>query len=165
MARVGKFVGRNSYKNVIDTSGSLAPASVSVTTVGVAVDSGSVSQTSNDIPIGAKLSAIFYTIYVYSDSTSSQDPHIDMYWYKRPPQLGTNPTPGNVGSSDLKRYVIHEEKGLAGNRTTGMPMIIKGVLRIPKALARFALGDELQFRILAPIPGFFCSKHIYRVIY
>ncbi len=155
----------NSFKNVIDTSGSLTGASVSVTILAVAVQPGNLDTLSNQVPIGGKISAIYYSLYIFSDATEVQNSLVDIYWWKRQEGSLSIPIPGAVGISQSKRWVFHEEKGLSGNRTTGTPMVIKGVLKIPKPYQRFGNGDELQMRILAPIAGFFCAKHIYRVVY
>ncbi len=158
----------NSFKRVIDTSGALTGASVSVTSVATASTTTSTDPTgSTGVPIGGRLSAIFYSLYVYSDATEIQIPLIDVYWAKWPSSAVTEPVPGNTDISDVKRYIIHEEKGLAGNRTTGQAMVVKGVLKIPKVWQRWALGESLEMRIVTStgVDGFFCAKHIYRVIY
>ncbi len=157
----------NSFKRIIDTSGALTSGSVSTTAVAAASSLTSADPTgSTQVPIGGRLSAIFYSLYVYSDATEAQVPLIDVYWWKVPSSALTAPTPGATDTSELKRYIIHEEKGLAGNRTTGQAMIIKGVMKIPKVFQRWALGDQLEMRILSSnAAGVFCAKHIYRVIY
>ncbi len=154
-----------SFKRIIDTSGGLAAGTVSITTVASTSDSSTAVDPTgtSDTGVGARLSAIFYTVYVFSDATASTSPLVDMFWWKNPGGTSTAPVAGNTDISPSKRFIIHEEKGLAGNRTTGTPMVIKGVLRIPKSMARFGINDQFELRILSPVAGFFCSKHIYRV--
>ncbi len=151
------------YKNVIDTSGAITAASVSTTDVAIAVETNGLDQKSNEVPIGGRISAMFVTLYVFSDTTESGNPLVDVYWWKNPANALTAPTPGNTGASNYKRFIFHEEKGLAGNRTTGSPMIFKGVLKIPRQLQRFSLGDKVQVLVLSPTAGRFCLKTIYRV--
>ncbi len=170
MARIGRALALrpvNSFKRIIDTDGALVAGSVSTTTVAAASSTTAADPTgSTDVPIGARLSSIFYSLYVYSDATEVQVPLIDVYWAKWPSSLVVEPTPGSTDISPVKRYIMHEEKGLAGNRTTGQAMVIKGVLKIPKVWQRWALGEQLEMRILSSnASGVFCSKHIYRVIY
>ncbi len=153
----------NSYKNVIDTSGGLTAATVSVTAVATATQPGALTTVSNLVPIGGRMSAVYYSLYIYSDAIESTSPLIDIYWWKRVAGTDTIPIPGSTGTNENKKWIFHEEKGLAGNRTTGMPMIIKGVIKIPPRYQRFANGDDFEMRILAPVAGFFCAKHIYRV--
>ncbi len=155
----------NSYKNVVDTNGSLAAATVSVTPIAVSVNLAVTVATNNHVPVGGRISAIYYSLYLFSNATEIQDSLMDIYWWKKQADITTPPTPGQTGASESKRWVIHEEKGLAGNRTTGTPMVVKGVLKIPKPYQRFGIDDKLEMRILAPIAGLFCSKHIYRVFF
>ena len=124
----------NSFKRIIDTSGGLSAGSVSTTTVAAGLSSSTaVDPTgSTSVPLSGHLSAIFYTVYVYSDATEAQSNLVDMYWWKNPDGSSTAPIAGNTDISNAKRFIIHEEKGLAGNRTTGQPMVVKGVLRLPE---------------------------------
>ncbi len=166
--RVSRFTGKQSYKNIVDTNGSLAAGAVSVNTVVQSVDLGALNQKLNQVPTGSRLSAIWYSLYVFSDATSVQDSLVDVFWVKNEGgafQTADLPNPGQTGASPLKRFIIHEEKGLAGNRTTGTPMVVKGVLKIPYKLGRFGIDDTLECRILAPVNGLFCLKHIYRAMY
>ncbi len=167
--RVSKFTGRDSYKVVQDTEGGLVGGSVSTTDVAIAAELLDFDQRGNEVPIGGKVSAIFYSVYVMVKITSGT-PLIDMYWWKNVANnLTPIPTPGNTGVSDFKSWIIHEEKGLAsGNEEGGIPMIVKGVLRIPPKMQRFALNDRIQFKLQVTTPGQngnFCAKHIYKVIY
>lgn len=163
--RVTKYTGRNTYKNVIDSSGGLASGTASVTDIAVAVESLNLDQDSNEVPIGGKLSAIFYSLYVFADTTASV-PIVDVFWWKNTANQFTQPTPGNTGVDQNKSKVFHEEKGLAGPKDTGVPMVIKGVLRIPPVLQRFGLADRIQMVLESQnVAGDFCAKHIYKVIY
>jgi len=155
----------NSYKNVVDTNGSLSGGTVSITPIAVSVNLAVTVATNNHVPVGGRISAIYYSLYLFSDATSIQDILMDIFWWKKQADIITSPTPGQTGVSESKRWIFHEEKGLAGNRTTGTPMVVKGVLKIPKPYQRFGIDDKLEMRILAPINGLFCSKHIYRVFF
>ncbi len=166
--RVNKFTGRDSYKAVVDTEGGLT-TSVSTTDVAIAVEVLDFDQKGNEVPIGGKISSIFYSVYVFQD-TPSILPLVDIFWWKN---VGNNltpvPTPGNTGVSIFKSWIFHEEKGLtSASGLGGMPMIIKGVLRIPPKMQRFALSDRIQMLIQLPTSGStgnFCAKHIFKVIY
>ncbi len=160
-----RFSGKQSYKNVVDTNGSLAANTTSVNIVAQAVSFDVLDVTLNEVPVGARLSAIYYTLYVFSDATSVQDSLVNVFWAKDPASALALPNPGATGASDAKRFIIHEEKGLAGNRTNGMPMIVKGVVRIPYKLGRFGINDSFVCHIRAPVNGLFCLKHIYRCSY
>lgn len=76
-----------------------------------------------------------------------------------------------VGTSDLKRFVIHQEMVMTGTtftRDAAVPKtLFKGVIRIPKSLQRFGSQDRLQV-ILSHRTGeatqqtSFCLQCIYK---
>ena len=157
----------NSFKRIIDTSGSLGAGAVSTTTLaGASTSTTAVDPTGTSaVPTGAHLSAIYYSVFIFTDATEAGDPTVDLFYWKNPGGELTAPTAGATDASNNKRHIIHEEKGLAGNRTTGTPMVIKGVLRIPSHYRRFGIGDQLELRIKSVVAGFFCAKHIFKVYY
>jgi len=74
------------------------------------------------------------------------------------------PEPGATGGHDNRRWIMHEEKGLAPDVADGgTPMVFKGVLKIPKGRQRMGADDQLTVRILSEFyAGFFCLKCIYK---
>jgi len=154
----------NSTKNIVDTEGALVSGLNSVTDVAVGVEVQNYSATSNEVPRGGKISWIFYSVYIFNDTTVSV-PLVHLYWWKNIGGVSTLPTAGNTGVSDLKRFIFHEEKGLAGPQSGGTPMIIKGVLKIPPSKQKFGLNDKIQLVINSAEGGDFCAKHIYKVFY
>ncbi len=161
--RIGPVV--RSYKNVIDTSGGLTAGVVSTTAIAVTVTSNNLVETSNNIPVGGKVGAVYYSIYIFSNSTESTSPVVDLFFWKQQVGVLSAPVPGQTGSDPNKRFVFHEAKGLAGNRTQGMPMHIEGVFRVPRVYSRFGLDDQLQMKLQNPVAGFFCAKFIYKVFH
>ncbi len=156
----------NSYKNVIDTEGGLTAGINSVTDVVAAVEIQALDQTANQVPVGAKISAIFYTLYVFTDGTEATTNVANVYWWKKPSPGLSVPSPGVTTVSENKNMIFHEEKGLGGNRTNGTPMVVKGVLKLPKSMSRFSVNSKLQMVLQIPnVSGTFCSKHIYKVFY
>ncbi len=164
--RVTKFTGRNTYKNIVQTEGALADNATSTTVIAVADQIESVSQKLNEVPVGGTISAVFYSIYIYSNGIEADIPIINMYFWKNVSGQLTAPTLNNEGSSDAKSWIIHQEKGMAGNRLTGNPMIIKGVFRLPSKMKRFTLGDQIELKLkVNGATGKFCALFIYKVIY
>ncbi len=156
----------NSYKNVIDTEGSLAAGATTTTVIATAVEMGVVDMDLNEVPHDAKLSAIYYSLYLFSDATEAQDSRVDVLWWKQPGgDIANDPISGLVGVSVHKRHVFHEEKGLAGNRTTGTPMVVKGSFKIPRSYQRMNFNDTIEMKIQSVQNGLFCAKHIYKVFY
>ncbi len=75
------------------------------------------------------------------------------------------PTPGTTGSHSNKRFIIHEEKGLAGGgdaSLAGVPMIFKGVLGIPRGFRSNRAQDKLSIAIRCNFATKVCTKFIYK---
>jgi len=158
----------NSFKNIIDTDGGLVAGLASVTPVAIAVEVQNLVATSNNVPRGGHVRSFYYSLFVFADDTTgSVPPLIDVYWWKNVGGVSTRPTNGSTGSSDLKRFILHEEKGLSSSKELGgMPMIVKGVVKVPPSKSKFGLNDTIEMVLeSANISGQFCAKHIYKVIY
>ncbi len=75
------------------------------------------------------------------------------------------PTPGTTGLHENKRFILHHEKGLAGGgdvSLTGLPMIFKGVIKIPKGMQTFRSGDRILIIARANFASKFCLQAIYK---
>ncbi len=75
------------------------------------------------------------------------------------------PTPGATGLHINKRHILHEEKGLTGGGNaslTGIPMVFKGVIRIPKGSQRIGESDVFRICARANFASKFCVKVIYK---
>ncbi len=166
MGRALRLRPVNSTKNILDTEGGMVAGLNAVTDVAVGVEVQNYSATSNEVPRGGKVSWVYYSVYVFTDDSGAAAPIVNMYWWKNVGGVSTLPTTGNTGTSDLKRFIIHEEKGLAGNKNDGVPMVVKGVLKIPPSKQKFGLNDKIQLVINnESANGDFCAKHIYKVFY
>ncbi len=136
----------------------------STTTFALAVRELSVPIVPNEIPIGAKIGAVFVSIFVLG-STGSGSGLIDWYLWKNKRQasgVGTRPTPGNTGVNKFRSWILHEEKGLAATQD-GTPMVFKGVIKIPRSFQRMGEDDAFDIVLLAPGADLeFCVKVIYK---
>ncbi len=64
----------------------------------------------------------------------------------------TFPNANAVGSSDNKRFVIHQEMLMLNGVGQGNPRVLfNGVIAIPKGYRRFGPNDTLDVLILAPL--------------
>ncbi len=152
----------NSFKHVIDTTGSLVAGTVStnpIMTAGNARDSA----TPVLVAVGSKVTSFYVSVFILGN-TGSDSGLVDWYLWRnaRGQTVGGNtPDPGTTGTSDVRNFIIHEEKGLAATQD-GTPMVFKGVIRIPKHMQRLALNDQWQIRILSDFAATFCIKVIYK---
>ncbi len=164
----------NSIKNVFDASGILAAGtntSLALVTFGVR---NADLATANEVDTGSKVSSVFFEIFFYTEGgeLANEVPLVDWYVIKDGGNSwgvtfnATNlPTPGATGTHINKRHILHEEKGLAGGGNlslTGVPMVFKGVIRIPRGRQRWGESDVLRVNARANFATKFCVKAIYK---
>ncbi len=130
--------------------------------------------TTNEVNIGSRISSMFIEIFFITEGgeVSNEVPLVDWYIIKN----GGNsfgatfdasnlPTPGATGSHINKRHILHEEKGLSGGgdaSLTGVPMVFKGVIRIPKGSQRIGESDVFRICARSNFATKFCVKVIYK---
>ncbi len=158
MARGNRLRPINSNKEVVDsTLLGVAAATQSVTAIAATVND--YTGVVGTCPLGAKISSVFLFVQVLPTTTTE---NVDMAILKSPNLLAV-PTAGAVGGSVMRKYVLHEEKGIPGNAADGAyPMTFKGVIRIPRGRQRMAEGDSI--RVLTRGTGIHnaCIKAIYK---
>ncbi len=164
-----------SIKNVFDASNVLvAGANTTIAQFADAVDSATLADP-NGVEKGSKIYSFFLTIYIYSEGgeLATEVPLVDWYVCKDPGTLMQTigfsatgfPTPGATGTHLNKRFIFHEEKGLAGGgdaSLSGVPMVFKGVLKVPKGYQTMRIGDRLTLNIRSNFAAKVCTKVIYK---
>lgn len=70
------------------------------------------------------------------------------------------PSPNATGTNDNKRWIFHQEKGLA--ESDSWPMVFKGVIKIPKKFHRMGAEDQWQLKIQANNNYEWCGIAIYK---
>ncbi len=130
--------------------------------------------TTNEVDVGSKISSVFLEVFFYSEGgeLGNEVPLVDWYILKNGGNSwgstfnATNlPTPGATGSHINKRHILHEEKGLAGGgelSLTGVPMVFKGVIRIPRGRQRWGESDVLRICARSNFATKFCVKAVYK---
>ncbi len=103
---------------------------------------------------------------------ANEVPLVDWYIIKNPGDaFGTTfdannlPTPGATGVHKNKRWIIHTEKGLSGGgdvSLSGVPMIFKGVIRIPRKMQRIGEDDNFRLCYRANFATKVCAQAIYK---
>ncbi len=164
----------NSIKNVTDTSGIIAPVTNTSIIVIISGVRNADLATTNEVDVGASISSIFLELFFISEGgeLATEVPLVDWYIIKDPGNAwGTTfnasnlPTPGVTGSHINKRHILHEEKGLSGGGNlslAGVPMVFKGVIRIPRGRQRWGESDVLRIAARANFNTKFCVKAVYK---
>ncbi len=163
----------NSNKNIVDSSGIIAAVTNTIAQTTVATVDNPVIANVSEVQTGSTISSIFYSVYVISEGgeVANEVPLVDFYWIKSPGNVwstfsGANlPTPGAVGSHTNKRHVLHNEKGLSGGgdaSLAGVPMVFKGVIKIPRGRMRMGKEDRILVAMRTNFAAKFCIQSIYK---
>ncbi len=128
----------------------------------------------SEVTTGSKVNGFFMSFFAISEGgeLATEVPLVDWYIIKdNGGAFGTTfdathlPTPGVTGTHVNKRWIIHEEKGLAGGgdvSLAGVPMIFKGVIVIPRHMRRIAIGDRFRLCVRTNFNTKNCTKFIYK---
>ncbi len=173
--RRGKGGQINSVKNVFDSSNVLvASTNTIIAQLADAVDSAALADP-NGVEKGCKIYSTYLSVFVFSEGgeLATEVPLVDWYIIKDPgatlQTIGFTangfPTPGATGTHKNKRFIMHEEKGLAGGgdaSLAGVPMVFKGVIKIPPGFQTMRAEDRITLNIRANFAAKTCVKAIYR---
>ncbi len=128
----------------------------------------------NGVPVGAKVFSTYMSFYIIAEGgeVAAEVPLVDWYLiWNAGNAYGTTfdstnlPTPGSTGLHQNKRQIIHTEKGLAGGgdaSLSGVPMVFKGVIKIPRRMQRLGSNDRLTLCIRTNFNSKFCVQFIYK---
>ncbi len=137
------------------------------------VDSATLAQV-DSVERGSTINGIFLSVFFISEGgeIANEVPLVDWYIIKNPGNNFANtfdatnlPTPGATGSHDNKRFIFHTEKGLTGGgdaSLSGIPMVFKGVIRIPRVYRKMNANDVIQVAARANFATKFCIQAIYK---
>ncbi len=150
----------HSLKTETNVVNALTASTNNTFVVVIAVDNPATT-TSNQIKNGSSVKAFWYEFWYYGLSASNTNDIIDMYVMKNPGNNLTPPNPGTVGTSNEKKFVLKEWKGLAGNKSLGgSPYQWRGWIKIPKRYQRMGTDDRIVIVTRTPTTGQLCQKVI-----
>lgn len=162
MARLRRAFSRrpiNSVKNIQDSTVIGVAAGVRSNVV-LATAVNDYTGVANTVPIGAKVSSIYIFWQCQPQAAQGQ---VDMYIFKRPNAVAGFPAPGATGGNALRKWILHEEKGIPGVFNNGAsPLTYRSVIRVPKGMQRFAEGDSIEIEFVCSTAYDGCVKAIYK---
>ncbi len=143
-----------SIKHVVDASGTTTGGTNSIVDLIDAVASPA-NTVSNQVGDGATVHGIFISVEIVGAVAYAGVPRVYMVIYKNP---GNNVAVGdisNIGVSDRRRFVLHQEMTMisqqassaGGGDFTFPRTMFKGVVRLPRTFKRMGIDDKLQFVI------------------
>ncbi len=140
----------NRIKHVVDSQFATALNTAVDTILVNAVESSTLAATAF-VEQGATVNGIFLSVQAVNTGTTDVLANAYMMVFKNPGGNLTFPNPNTVGSSDNKKYVIHQEMVMLQMVDNSNPRtLFKGVIVIPKHLRRMAIADTLIMRVFAP---------------
>ncbi len=153
-----------SLKHIIDSSATVAA------NVNLAVDitdavQSPVLTTPQQCAIGARVGSIYLSVEAaVTTASAGAIPNFYMIVFKDPGNNLTLPDPAAVGTSDVKRFVIHQEMVMLTNIDGGAARtVFRGVIKIPRGYARQGNDDKLIVRLKCPsLPTAVCVQAIYK---
>ncbi len=158
----------------MDTSSVLAAGTNTVfDTIIRGVDQADLA-TVDEVTTGSKVSSFYHSSFYIAEGgeLATEVPLVDWYIIYNPGNVfgvtfdtANLPTPGATGGHVNKRFIIHEEKGLTGGgelSLAGIPMVFKGVLKLPRGRQRIAVSDTWLLCVRANFATKGCSKFIYK---
>ena len=152
----------NRIKHVVDSQGGMVAGVQQNSTLIKSVDAPVLGNVS-EVQTGSTINGIYLKIEVYARSAAALA-NFYLIVVKNPGNNLTGLVPNTVGSSDNKRFVIHQEMVMLERKTDGNPRtVFNGVIVIPRGYKRFAPADELQIKMLSPgVDTDFCFQAHYK---
>ncbi len=164
-------------KNIAETS-SIIAATTNLNLINItdSVESSAVALSdANGIAKNSKVFSFFASIFIISEGgeVANEVPLVDWYVIKDQGGMMTNegfdpdglPTPGDTGRHQNKRFIFHTEKGLTGgglSSLAGIPMIFKGVIKVPRGFQTHRINDKIVFCIRTNFASKICVQFIYK---
>ncbi len=165
-----RFRGRprpviDSNKNIVSELTAVADGVKNNNTIAEAQDSAALAVT-QDVERGCSIRAIWIEFWISAteEIAVGVTNAVDLYFWKNPGSNLTSPTPGTTGSSNEKKFILKQWKGLVGARSLGFqPYTWKGWIKIPKSQQRMAANDLWQI-VIRPTGTniIFCHNYIYK---
>ncbi len=152
-----------SIKKIIAGGGALIDGTTATIPLANAVAGTAWVDAADDlVPQACTIKSFYLSVFVYSTADGTAAPIIDWYISKNPSDSLTMPAPTAVAGNENRRFVFHQERGLAAN-TSGTPMVFKGVIKVPRGFQRMGRDDNWAVRlVINGEAGFFCLQAIYK---
>ncbi len=139
----------NRIKHVVDTQLGLVLDTQSNQNLIKSVDAPILANP-EEVVTGSVVNAVYLKVEAYA-TTASALANLYMLVLKNPGAEIVVPQPNQVGISDAKRFVIHQEMVMLEQSVNGNPRtVFNGVIIIPRGYRRFGPNDFLQLALYAP---------------
>ncbi len=163
MSRFTRLRPVKSIKHIVDKQGGLVAGTQVAESLVDAVDAPIHTANPQQVETGSTVGSIFLNVQVAATGTAALA-NVYMAVFKNPGNNVPAPTANDIGNSDKRKFIIHQEMIMTEKNTTAIPRtLFKGVIRIPRGYKRFGADDILQLLLLAPGVNFdYCVQCIYK---
>jgi len=149
-------------KHVVDIQAGAALGVRSIQTIVSTVDAPVLANVT-EVETGAKINGFYLKVEAYA-TTAGALSNAYMVVFKNTGNNLVDVTPNQIGASDNKRFVIHQEMVMLQKQVAGNPRtLFAGVIVIPKGMRR--CGPQDQWKVIFLTPGVdadFCIECIYK---
>ncbi len=149
----------NSEKHIIQVDGGLVAATASVTPIALSVDSPALASPTQ-VSRGCSIKSIYFEVTVFDNSGTVDNP-TDVLVLKNPGGNLSFTSLTAMGTSDNKKWVFHQERGIPG-QFAGVPMKAKFVVKIPRGKQRMGANDVWNLVIQSKQTSQMCILAIYK---
>ncbi len=140
----------NRIKHVVDFQGATA-LSVPFVQVLVSTVDAPVLANTNEVETGSLVNGVYLKVEVVNTGVTGVLANAYMMVFKNPGRNLSFPNPNAVGSSDNKKYVIHQEMVMLQMQDNSNPRtLFNGVIAIPRHYRRNGPDDSLGISIFSP---------------
>ncbi len=137
-------------KHVIDVQGADAAGTPGDIDLIKSVDAPVLANVT-EVETGSKVNGIYLHVEVVNTGVTGVLANAYMFVIKNPGGNITLPAANTVGSSDNKRFVIHQEMVMLQMQDNSNPRtLFNGVIVIPRGYRRFGPNDLMIVRVFAP---------------
>ncbi len=161
--RLGTLIDSN--KNIRSLFTAAATGANTTVTVATAVDAAE-NTTTTQVTRGCKIFRIWLELWITASATAAEGvtTGVDAYIMKNPGANLTPPNPGTTGSSNEKKFIFKEWKGLIASRKEGFPAYTwRGWLKVPRVYQRMGADDTIVFMIRPTgVNALVCSNFVYK---
>ncbi len=141
----------NRIKHVFDSTATPSANTAVAFPIADASDTPTIGVT-NSVQTGSKINGFYIRVEV-AVKTTVADALANCYLaiWKNPASNMTAPAINAIGTSDTKRFFIHQEMVMLQNATAGNPRtLFNGVIAVPKGMRRMGPDDQWSVIVLAP---------------
>ncbi len=155
----------SSTKNIVSSLVGNSAGVLAVVPIAEAVDSATLA-VAQDVQRGCQIRAIWLEIWVraIADTAVGISTVFDGYLLKNPGTNLTAPLPGTTGTSNEKKFIFKEWRGLISSKKEGNGYYSwQGWIKIPKRYQRMGANDRWDLVVTTVgVDGISCVKAIYK---